>query len=286
MAFIQNYTTGIMCAVISSEKAIRLGLPPMVKNNTDNHQTAFTVSCDSDDTSTGVSAEDRNRTLKAIYNENVKLRKPGHIFPLVANPGGLSVRRGHTEASYDLNRICFKDNHNSEVSLICELVNNNGVMMRYPSARKLAKLYNIPIIHINQIKEVGDAIGLYKTAVSVDTSIITKLATCNLKTSYGDWSLMAFSSELGAEPNRVLVMDKSTNKPLVRIHSECFTGDVLSSKHCDCGAQLKWSMNEIFKNGNGVIIFPSGHEGRGIGFTEKIKAYDIIQTKKVDTTWA
>ena len=154
ITFIKNNTSGILCAVITPDKAKRLELNPMVERNTDNHQTAFTVTCDSVHSNTGVSSEDRYLTLHALYSENIGLRKPGHMFPLIARPDGLKERRGHTEAVYELNRLTCPETFDKEVGLISELVNEDGTMMRYPDAKKFADKYSLSIINIQQILEL------------------------------------------------------------------------------------------------------------------------------------
>lgn len=280
----QNFTTGIMCAVISKNKAQRLKLEPMNRNNTDNHQTAFTVSCDACNTTTGVSAEDRLETILALHNEQITLRKPGHIFPLVAKPQGLSVRKGHTEAGYDLNRICFPDTFDTEVAFISELINYDGSMMRHQNACKFAKSFNFKIIHVNQIYEFCKKSNIYNANHELGVSPLNCLASCELETKYGKWKLMSYESKIKNTENKVLYKCENPQaKPYVRIHSECFTGDVLYSNHCDCGDQLKYAMKEIHNIGHGIIIFPAGHEGRGIGFTNKIKAYQKIKNDNLDT---
>ena len=270
IALINRLCTGIICVPISKKIFQESGLGMMVANNTDAHRTAFTVSCDSESCSTGVSAEDRLATVRAISAGSAHLRKPGHMFPLVANELGLSARKGHTEASIDMCKLCGL----KETAVISELILENGTMMRFKEAFDVAKKLNIPIIHTDQIYKEGLKMGIYDTTQPP----VKLLAECDLTLrKYGKWKLMSFSSLFGSE-NKVLVYGAGgAGAPIVRIHSECFTGDVLGSEHCDCGPQLQNSLEKIHANGSGCVIFPASHEGRGIGFTEKVKAYALLQ---------
>lgn len=274
MTFLKNNTTGIICVTIDENKALKMNLPLMVQNNNDSHKTAFTVSCDAVDVKSGVSSAERLKTINAIYNET-EIRTPGHIFPLIARSGGLCERRGHTEAAIDLCNLSKID----KMSVICELTNEDGTMMKLNDVKKFADEYNIPVIHINQIIDKLKEENKNK----YEYPVVKHEAECELNTNlHGQWMLHSFESIYGTHK----VLEKKINNfnlPVVRIHSECFTGDVLHSSHCDCGQQLNKSMEIINDNGNGLIIFPANHEGRGIGFTNKVKAYSIIKDKNVDT---
>jgi 3,4-dihydroxy 2-butanone 4-phosphate synthase / GTP cyclohydrolase II len=258
-----NMTTGIICTPMERSRAKKLNLSPMIENNTDLHQTAFTVSVDSKETGTGVSSRDRLLTVRALSNENTApndLRKPGHIFPLVAR-SSLKERRGHTEAGVTL---CKLAKIYPRVAVIGELKNKDGTMKRRDDCMKYAKANNIPIITV-------DALSQKDTSPKI-------LAECDLKTKYGkdSWKFLCFDSGKKDMPHKVLIYGDLKNKIIsVRIHSECFTGDVLGSLHCDCGEQLDLSLKYIVDKGTGILIFPSSHEGRGIGITEKIKAYSL-----------
>jgi 3,4-dihydroxy 2-butanone 4-phosphate synthase/GTP cyclohydrolase II len=273
ITFIKRYTTGIICVTLTEQRALELGLNTMVVNNSDPHKTAFTITCDSTECSTGVSSKDRLLTIKTLLSGNEdQLSKPGHIFPLIAKAGGLSERRGHTEASIDLCKLIGC----TPVAVICELTNDNGTMMKLNDILQFSKKFGIPVITTEQI---------YQTSKNVKNRFekpINLTASCELTTrEYGKWTLQSFDCVYGTI--KVLQIDGG-NKPFVRIHSECFTGDVLNSSHCDCGNQLKLSMEMIYKNGCGIIIYPCNHEGRGIGFTNKIKAYDLMNKNiSIDT---
>ncbi len=275
ITFMKRYTTGIICVTLTEKRALELGLDIMVFNNSDPHKTAFTITCDSKECTTGVSSKDRLLTIKTILSgTSDQLSKPGHIFPLIAKAGGLSERRGHTEASIDLCKLIGLP----EVAVICELTNDDGTMMRLNDIILFGKKFNIPIITTEQIYQNS----YYH--VMKDDPVIKLEASCELTTrDYGIWKLLSYRCINGI----IKVLQKMDNaeKPMVRIHSECFTGDVLNSSHCDCGSQLSKSMEMIHKNGNGLIIYPCNHEGRGIGFTNKVKVYDIMNKDKTINTY-
>jgi len=262
-----NMTTGIICTPMDISRAKKLNLELMCQNNTDKHQTAFTVSVDSIQTGTGVSSKDRLATVHALADINTRpldLRRPGHIFPLISK-FSLKERRGHTEAAVTL---CKLANIYPRVAVIGELQNKDGSMKKRDECFKYAKDNNIPIITIDQLEKVDDSIKI--------------LSECELYTKYSDkpWRFLCFDSGNIESPHRVLIYnlgeniseDQITN---VRIHSDCFTGDVLSSVHCDCGDQLDKSIRLMVLENNGVLIFPAFHEGRGIGIVDKIKSYKL-----------
>ena len=274
MTFIINHTTGIICVPMSTEAARELELDPMVINNTDNHQTAFTVSCDSTYTTTGVSANDRTKTVKDLLSGNPgKLRRPGHMFPLVARDGLLSTRQGHTEAAVSLCMVSGL----KLMAVISELKNTDGTMKNRQDSLDFSHEHNIPIISIQQLLEYQ--------GISFTPKGITWLSECNFLNEWGNWTLRCYPSELSEKPHIVLLkgsIDSNDTVP-VRIHSECFTGDILGSYLCDCGSQLDNSMKYIQEQNKGIVIYVNGHEGRGIGLTDKIKAYKLQMDENIST---
>lgn len=266
-----NYTTGIICTPMSEGRARQLNLPPMVQNNTDIHGTAFTVTVDAVGTSTGVSSKDRCKTVHALADPKTQpsdLQLPGHIFPLVAK-SSLSQRRGHTEAALAL---CKLSDIYPRVAVIGELKNTDGTMMRFPECHRYARERGIPIITVEELAK-------YEVGIKL-------LAECDLTTKHSPngFRLFCYDSEIPNLPHTVLTYgDISQNQTApLRIHSPCFTGDVLGSRHCDCGEQLQWSIDYIVKKGHGILIYPQGQEGRGIGLAEKVKAYRL-QTQGMGT---
>ncbi len=289
MAQLINDTTGIICVPMESELANKLSLPLMIEKNKDSYGTAFTVSVDHVDVGTGVSAKDRTKTVNALGNSkslSSYFNRPGHIFPLIAKSGGLLERRGHTEAGVEL---CKLANIFPPVAVIGELKNQSGSMKIRHECYNYAKLHRIPIISVELlIKYIMDK--NINTLPLVDTDSDSEiemeiLANCKIQSAIGndEWNLLCFGNS--SAPIKVFVYGqvKNCDNVLFRIHSECFTGDVFKSKHCDCGEQLELSMRKITSSGFGVIVFPPGHEGRGIGFVNKVKAYDLQQQSNLNT---
>lgn len=264
LAFMVRYTSGVICSVITQEIATKLKLPMMVARNEDNHSTAFTVSVDAiAGRTTGISAAERANTLRALASPTsiaIDFARPGHIFPLVAVPGGLHERGGHTEAGIALCELT----NSYPSAVISELVNDDGTMMRGSELLKFAEEHKIKVTSIAELKS--------KVAEPLEKKGVA-LKWANLPLANGKWKAGTYIAPSGTEHALIKLGSLETPNLLTRIHSECLTGDVFGSLRCDCGPQLQKSIAEIEAAGNGLIIYMRGHEGRGIGLTEKIRAY-------------
>jgi len=278
LAFLIRYSSGVVCVALTGEDCDRLALPAMVEQNTESMRTAYTVSVDlRHGTSTGISAADRAATIRALADSATQpgdLARPGHVFPLRARPGGVLKRTGHTEASVDLARLAGR----SPAGVLCEVVLDDGRMARVPDLARFAEEHGLVLVSIAD---------LVRHRLRHER-LVTRVADAAMPTEWGEFRAVAYESALDGNTHVAFVAGDPAatcaagGDVLVRVHSECLTGDVFGSMRCDCGPQLHEAMRRVAGIGCGVVVYLRGHEGRGIGLGHKLRAYEL-QERGLDT---